>query len=34
VELEEVHEEEAAVETFGALKEKYRDWHLAVRYPR
>jgi hypothetical protein len=23
--------EEAAVKTFGALKEQYEDWHLAVR---
>jgi hypothetical protein len=29
---EEVPKEEAAVETFGALKEKYRDRHIAVRH--
>jgi hypothetical protein len=28
---EEVPKEEAAVETFGALKERYRDRHLALR---
>jgi hypothetical protein len=30
-EHEEVPKEEAAVETFGALKKWYGDWHLAVR---
>jgi hypothetical protein len=30
VEHEEVPKEEATVETFGALKEQYRDRHLAV----
>jgi hypothetical protein len=28
---EEVPEEEAIVETFGAPKERYGDWHLAIR---
>jgi hypothetical protein len=27
---EEVRKEEATVETFGALKKRHRDWHLAV----
>jgi hypothetical protein len=27
---EEVPKEEAAVETIGALKKRYGDWHLAV----
>jgi hypothetical protein len=31
VEHEEVPKEEATVETFGALKEQYKDWHLAGR---
>jgi uncharacterized protein YhaN len=31
VEHEEVPKEEAAVETFGTLKEWYEDWHPAVR---
>jgi hypothetical protein len=30
-EQEEVSKEEAALETFGALKEWYGNWHLAVR---
>jgi hypothetical protein len=34
LEHEEVPIEEAAVETSGALKERYGDWHLAVRYRR
>jgi hypothetical protein len=29
-EHEEVPKEEAAVETFGALKEQYGDWHLVI----
>jgi hypothetical protein len=29
-EHEEVPKEEATVETFGALKEQYGDWHIAV----
>jgi hypothetical protein len=30
-EYEEVPKEQAAVETFGALKKRHGDWHLAVR---
>jgi hypothetical protein len=30
-EHEEVPKEEAAVETFGVLKEQYRDQHLSIR---
>jgi hypothetical protein len=33
VEHQEVPKEEVAVETFGALKEWYEDWHLAVGHP-
>jgi hypothetical protein len=31
VEREEVPKEEATVETFGALKKQYKDWHLVIR---
>jgi hypothetical protein len=30
VENQELSKEEAIVETFGALKEPYGDWHLAI----
>jgi hypothetical protein len=32
-EREEVPKGEAAVETFGALKERYGDWHIAAEHP-
>jgi hypothetical protein len=31
-EHKEAPKEETAVETFGALKERYRDWHLAIMH--
>jgi hypothetical protein len=34
MEHEKIHNEQAAVETFGTLKEWYRDWHLAIGHCR